>query len=247
MAGRGLKLITPDWPAPARVHSCSTTRAGGASKPPYASLNLGDHVGDAEATVRSNRLALARELGCAEPAWLEQVHGNRVVDMDADFVGPADAAIATQAARVCAVMTADCLPILLTDRIGTAVAAVHGGWRGLAGGIVIAAVDAFKARGVAPNQLLAWLGPAIGPAAYEVGRQVTEQLAAEDAPALTPGRPEHWWLDLYGLARLRLAAAGVSSVYGGNLCTVADPARFFSYRRDGICGRQATLIWLADG
>lgn len=247
MAGRQFELITPDWPVSARVLACSTTRAGGVSAAPYDSLNLGAHVGDDEAAVRANRQALAEQLDIAPPVWLEQVHGTRVADVSAGFDGAADAAITSEPGRVCAVMTADCLPILLTDRAGTTVAAVHGGWRGLAAGIVEAATGAFAARGIAPDALLAWLGPAIGPAAYEVGQDVAEALDGQDATALLPGRPGHWQLDLYALARRRLTGAGVAAIYGDDVCTLADPSRFFSYRRDGVCGRQATLIWLGGG
>jgi YfiH family protein len=250
VADDGIELIRPDWPAPARVCAASTTRGGGASAAPYASLNLGAHVGDVEDDLAANRAAVRAQLGIAtQPGWLDQVHGTVVADFDAadpdrNRVPPtADAAITCRAGRVCVVLTADCLPILLTDRAGTAVAAVHGGWRGLAGGVVAAAVAAFRARGVAPAELMAWFGPAIGPGAYEVGPDVAD--AIEPGDVLTPGRPGRWQLDLCGLARLRLAECGVTRVYGGDWCTHSDARRFFSYRRDGVTGRQATLIWLA--
>ena len=250
------QLIHPDWPAPARVRAISTTRLGGASRAPYASLNLGTHVGDDADVVAANRTQLCREAGLATaPGWLDQVHGTVVADFDAadpdgHRVPPtADASITTHPGRVCVVMTADCLPILLTDREGRAVAAAHAGWRGLVGGIVEATVAAFEARGLAADSLLAWLGPAIGPAAYEVGPDVAEKLDAGskstgDAAALMPGRAGHWQLDLYQLARTRLSACGVEAVYGGGECTWSDSARFFSYRRDGVTGRQASLIWI---
>jgi YfiH family protein len=248
----GPALIRPDWPAPARVQAISTTRAGGISRAPYASLNLGTHVGDDTASVAANRAELCRHAGLINtPGWLDQVHGTLVADFDAadpdrHRVPPtADAAITMQPGRVCVIMTADCLPILLTDREGGAVAAVHGGWRGLAGGIIEASIVAFAARDIAADSLLAWLGPAIGPAAYEVGPDVAEQLNTErDTTALTPGREGHWQLDLYRLARTRLAACGVEAVYGGGECTWSDSARYFSYRRDGVTGRQASLIWI---
>ena len=259
MSAGAAELIRPDWPAPAHVHAISTTRSGGASEAPYASLNLGTHVGDDVDVVAANRAQLCREAGLTTaPGWLDQVHGTLVADFDAadpdrHRVPPtADAAITMRPGRVCVIMTADCLPVLLTDREGRAVAAAHGGWRGLVGGIVEATVAAFEARGLAADSLLAWLGPAIGPAAYEVGPDVAEKLDAGSnstggAAALTPGRAGHWQLDLYQLARTRLAACGVEAVYGGGECTFSDSTRFYSYRRDGVTGRQASLIWIDRG
>lgn len=251
MAEHGPQLIRPDWPAPARVRAVSTTRTGGASAAPYDSLNLGAHVGDDADSVAANRAAVAERIGITtRPGWLDQVHGTVVADFDAadpdrNRVPPtADAAVTRRPDRVCAIMTADCLPILLTDRDGTVVGAAHGGWRGLAAGIVEATVAAFRDRGVAPAHLLAWLGPAIGPAAYEVGGDVAAALREDDAGALATGRPGHWQLDVYGLARKRLAACGVRHIYGGDWCTFSAPDRFFSYRRDGVTGRQASLIWM---
>lgn len=251
MADRGIELIRPDWPAPARVCAVSTMRGGGISVAPYDSLNLGMHVGDDADDVLANRGALVRAGGITtQPGWLDQVHGTVVADFDAadpdrQRVPPtADAAVTQRPGRVCVIMTADCLPILLTDRAGSVVAAAHGGWRGLAAGIVEASVAAFRARGVAPADILAWLGPAIGPDAYEVGADVANVLGADDAAALTDGRPGHWQLDLYGLARTRLGGCGVEHVYGGDRCTFAESGRFFSYRRDGRCGRQASMIWI---
>lgn len=246
MAAAGLTLIRPDWPAPARVRAVATTRAGGFSGGPYASLNLGRHVGDDAQVVERNRMLLVDTLNyAATPRWLDQVHGNRVVA--ADTAGPnatADAAITSVPGIACAVMTADCLPVLLTDRDGVHVAAAHGGWRGLVAGILEQTVDAFSARGVPADRLMAWLGPAIGPAACEVDAAVVDRMRDGDAAALTRTDATHWQLDLYALARLRLAARGVTQVYGGDYCTYADPRRFFSYRRDGACGRHATLIWI---
>jgi len=214
-------------------------------------MNLGTHVGDVAARGAANRAGVAGQIGIAtQPGWLDQVHGTTVADFDAadpdrHRVPPtADAAVTRQPGRVCAIMTADCLPILLTDRDGTVVGGAHGGWRGLAAGIVEATVAAFRDRGIVPAHVLAWLGPAIGPAAYEVGGDVAAALREDDATALAAGRPGHWHLDLYGLARARLAACGVRQIYGGEWCTFSDPARFFSYRRDGVTGRQASLIWL---
>lgn len=251
MADRGLRLIRPDWPAPKRIRAVSTTRGGGVSVAPYDSLNLGLHVGDDTDRVVANRAALSTALDLSvKPGWLDQVHGTVVADFDAadpdrHRVPPtADAAISSRPERVCAIMTADCLPILLTDAAGTAVAAAHGGWRGLCAGVVESTVAAFRARGISPGGLLAWLGPAIGADAYEVGADVADALGPADADALRPGRAGHWQLDLYELARLRLNACGVDRIFGGDRCTLSETGRFFSYRRDGVTGRQATLIWL---
>ncbi|MFW2404011.1 MAG: peptidoglycan editing factor PgeF [Gammaproteobacteria bacterium] len=246
-------MIRPDWPVPGHVRAVSTTRTGGSSNAPYAELNLGIHVGDDAENVAANRAALVRAAGIdTQPGWLDQVHGTVVADFDAadpdkHRVAPtADASITRRPGRVCVVMTADCLPILLTDAAGTAVAAAHGGWRGLAAGVLEATIAAFRDRGVDAGDLLAWFGPAIGAAAYEVDQVVAGSLSPDDAGALIPGRAGHWQLDLYELARLRLARAGVERVYGGDLCTHSDSARFYSYRRDGATGRQATLIWMAE-
>lgn len=237
--------LTPDWPAPAGVRAAFTLRAGGVSAPPYDSLNLGAHVGDADDAVLENRRRIGRTLGLpAEPAWLEQVHGAEVADLDAEIpLLRADAALTRAAGRVCAVQVADCLPVLFAARAGSAVAAAHCGWRGLAGGVLEATL---RALDVPADELYAWLGPAIGPAAFEVGDEVRATFVARDAhaaAAFTANPRGRWQCDLFALARLRLAALGVSAVYGGGLCTHADPQRFFSYRRDGRCGRMAALIW----
>lgn len=237
--------LSPDWPAPANVRAVQTLRGGGCSPAPWDSLNLGDHVGDAPANVAANRAAL-RALLPAEPCWLTQVHGRVVVDAAAAAAGAeADAAFSRQPGKVCVVMTADCLPVLLCDRAGTVVAAAHAGWRGLADGVLEATI---AAMGAAPGELMAWLGPAIGPDNFEVGDEVRAAFVAQDpaaAAAFAPGRPGKWLADLYRLARRRLQAAGVAAVHGGGHCTVAERERFFSYRRDGATGRMATLIWLA--
>lgn len=244
--GRAAGWIVPDWPAPARVRALVTTRGGGVSLPPYASLNLGDHVGDDPAAVAANRALLGRSLP-AEPLWLSQVHGTAVADADRDPPGSiADASVARRPGTVCAVLTADCLPVLLCDREGSVVGAAHAGWRGLCEGVLEAVVGAM---GVEPERLLAWLGPAIGPAAFEVGDEVRAAFIARDpaaAGAFRPGATAGKWLaDLYALARQRLAGCGVADVYGGGLCTVSDAGRFFSYRRDGATGRFASLVWIA--
>ncbi len=242
-----MDLIRPDWPAPAGVRAWSTTRAGGASAGPYASLNLGDHVGDDALCVGRNRARVCEHLGLpAEPLWLRQVHGCEVAVAGTVPSGSAaDAAVARFPGQVCAVMTADCLPLLLCHRGGQAVAAVHAGWRGLSAGVVEQAVEALA---VDPGQVLAWLGPAIGPDAFEVGPEVRDELLAADpqaARAFRPGMEGRWLADLYTLARLRLEQVGVTAIFGGGYCTFSDPSRFFSYRRDGVTGRMASLIWLA--
>lgn len=240
------EFILPDWPAPAAVRALQTTRCGGGSRPPYDGFNLGDHVGDAAAAVAANR-ALLRDFVPAEPVWLRQIHGTAVVDAAAVAAGAeADAAVARQAGVVCAVMTADCLPVLLCDRQGTVVAAAHAGWRGLCAGVLERTV---AAMGVPGRQLMAWLGPAIGPQAFEVGDDVRDAFLAVDqaaGSAFVSHRPGKWLADIYQLARQRLTAAGVGEVRGGMDCTHADGRHYFSYRRDGATGRMATLIWL-DG
>lgn len=239
-------LIRPDWAVPGRVHACATTREGGSSEGVCASLNLGAHVSDAPDAVARNRSLLREAAGLpAEPRWLEQVHGTAVVELTGDPVhGPADAAFTRRTGEVCAILTADCLPVLLADAEGTVVAAAHAGWRGLSAGVLEATVSAMDA---APGTLRAWLGPAIGPAVYEVGAEVRAAFIEADAAAaaaFVPTREGHWHADLYALARQRLQRAGVSAVTGGGLCTFTDARRFFSFRRDGSCGRMATLIWL---
>jgi YfiH family protein len=243
-------LITPRWPAPATVRAASTTRIGGRSRAPYDELNLGERSGDDPDTVSANRAALSRLLELpAEPFWLHQVHGARVVDAGTAGAGPeADAAIASRPGAVCAVLTADCLPVLLCDARGTRVGAVHAGWRGMAQGVIEAAV-AHLGGGA---ELLAWLGPAIGPGAYEVGPEVRAALcaglerAAQVAFSPSPSPAGRWMADLYTLARLRLRKAGVDSIHGGAHCTFSEADRFYSYRRDGPTGRMASLVWLVS-
>ena len=245
----GLAWIIPEWPAPPGVRAVSTLRTGGTSVGPFASLNLGDHVGDDPAAVAANRSRLVAELGLPlEPCWLCQVHGTTVVEAAPGLASPpeADAVVTGLPGLACVVLTADCLPVLLARRDGSRVGAAHAGWRGLAAGVLEATVGRVCADGGSPAELLAWLGPAIGAGAYEVGADVREALLARDPGAvdtLRPGRPGHWWLDLYAAARRRLADAGVTAVYGGSWCTATEAGRFFSWRRDGTCGRQASLIW----
>ncbi|WAC43006.1 peptidoglycan editing factor PgeF [Pseudomonas sp. SL4(2022)] len=237
--------LTPQWPAPARVKTCVTTRSGGVSLAPYDSCNLGEHVGDQPAAVLKNRQRLVSLLGC-KPAWLQQVHGVAVVEANPQVVPEADASWASKPGIACAVMTADCLPVLFCNRAGTRVAAAHAGWRGLANGVLEATLDSLA---VPADQVLVWLGPAIGPQAFEVGGEVRDAFLAQHAraaeafmPSVNPGK---FLADIYQLARIRLSARGVEAVYGGDFCTVNDP-RFFSYRRAAQTGRFASLIWLVN-
>jgi len=245
-----LPFIVPDWPAPANVRAASTLRGGGVSVGPYSSLNLAAHVGDSAAAVSENRRLLRQALRLpTEPFWLDQVHGSTVVEAGASAPASAmraDASIARAPGRVCAVMTADCLPVLLCSRDGDRVAAAHAGWRGLAGGILDSTVASL---GLPGEELLAWLGPAIGPAAFEVGDEVRVAFLARDsghAEGFRTNARGRWMADLYMLARRELAYLGVRAVYGGEgsgWCCFSDESRFFSYRRDGQTGRMATLIW----
>ncbi|URM29770.1 peptidoglycan editing factor PgeF [Pseudomonas frederiksbergensis] len=235
--------LIPDWPAPAGVKACVTTRAGGVSLAPFDSLNLGDHVDDSPEAVAENRRRLTDHFSI-QPAWLKQVHGIVVVQADPGLVATADASWTATPGIACTAMTADCLPALFCDRAGTRVAAAHAGWRGLAAGVLEATLDSLA---VPPEDVLVWLGPAIGPQAFEVGPEVREtfvqQLPAA-AKAFVPSQNAGKFMaDIYELARLRLAARGVTAVYGGGFCTVTDP-RFFSYRRSPRTGRFASLVWL---
>lgn len=238
------EFLIPDWPAPANVRAAVSTRIGGVSAGPYASLNLGDHVGDEPAAVAENRAILRQVLGLpAEPAWLRQVHGTCSVDAATGAGCEADAVHAAAPGGVCAVLTADCLPVLFCRRDGSRVAAAHAGWRGLADGVLESVLAAF---GSGPDEVLAWLGPAIGPDAFEVGEEVRQRFIDHDPRAVSAFKPSlagRWLADLYALARLRLAQAGVEAVFGGGECTFHDTGRFFSYRRDGATGRMASLIW----
>ncbi|OEY66666.1 peptidoglycan editing factor PgeF [Marinobacter sp. X15-166B] len=241
-------LIVADWPAPSRVRAVSTLRMGGVSQGPWASLNLGTHVQDAPRHVSVNRQRLGDRLGVAEPAigWLSQVHGTEVAPLPAEGVPQADASVTSHPGQVCAILTADCLPVLFCNRQGTRVAAAHAGWRGLSEGVL---ERTLAALGAPPEEILAWLGPAIGPAVFEVGPEVRVAFVArhpqtESAFVRSAGGGDRYLADIYQLARTRLELAGVSQVYGGGLCTVTDSTRFFSYRRDGVTGRMASLIWI---
>jgi len=237
--------IIPDWPAPPGVKALQTTRHGGVSRAPYDSLNLGDHVGDDPRAVARNRQLLSPLLP-SEPVWLNQVHGVEVVRGDAaGCLSKADACVATRPGTVGVVMTADCLPVLLCDEQGTVVGAIHAGWRGLCAGVIERTAGTMN---VAPHKLMAWLGPAIGPTAFEVGEEVRAAFLARQeqaAEAFVPARAQGKYLaDICLLARQRLQALGITRIHGGGLCTYTDRARFFSYRRDGATGRMGTFIWL---
>ena len=237
-----------DWPAPRGVRVLSTLRGeagSGVSRAPYACFNLGDHVGDDPAAVAENRRRLKQEAALpAEPSWLAQVHGVTVVDLDsARLKGPADGAVARGAGKVCAILTADCLPIVFATDSGDRVAAAHAGWRGLAAGVIEATV---RALGVPGASLMAWLGPAIGPEHFEVGAEVREALLSGDEQAVeafAPNARGRFMADLWKLARGRLETLGVARIYGGGECTFTHSHRYYSHRREGITGRQATLIW----
>lgn len=242
-------FIYPDWPAPANVGALVTTRRGGASTAPFDSYNLGLHVGDDPLHVLQNRQHLEHELATQHPPqWLQQVHGIAVVEACANNAAPAaDACYTTEPGLPCAVMTADCLPVLFCTQKGDRVAAAHAGWRGLADGVLEATVRKLQ---VCPTELLVWLGPAIGPQQFEVGDEVrnafiTFEAGCAQAFAARPNKPGHWLADIYQLARIRLELLGVEQIYGGDFCTFTDAQRFFSYRRDGITGRMASLIWRA--
>lgn len=240
-----VEWIVPDWPVPSRVRSLVTTRRGGVSQGERASLNLAEHVGDDASAVAENRKRLRRHLP-SEPVWLSQVHGIAVANADRVATGAsADAAVARAPGTVCAVMTADCLPVMLCDSAASVVGAAHAGWRGLAAGVIEATVQAMACPA---SDLLAYLGPAIGPDSFEVGDEVRDAFVtwqASAAQAFVAKSGGKWFADLYELARLRLAALGVTQVFGGGFDTYADTQRFFSYRRSTQTGRLASLIWLA--
>ena len=236
-------FLIPDWPAPAGIRACVTTRAGGVSLAPFDSFNLGDHVDDDPSAVAHNRQRLTHIFD-VQPAWLSQVHGVVVAPANPEQIVEADASWTATPGIACTVMTADCLPALFCDRAGTRVAAAHAGWRGLAAGVLEAAAHSLN---VEPDDILVWLGPAIGPAVFEVGGEVRDvfiddmpQAATAFVPSVNEGR---YMADIYELARLRLARYGITAVYGGGFCTVTDP-RFYSYRRSPRTGRFASLVWI---
>jgi len=239
------ECYVPDWNIPANVRALQTTRMGGVSGAPWDSFNLGDHVGDAADAVAANRALLRREVP-GDPFWLTQVHGTVAVDVDNwPKINRGDAAHSRRPGNVCVVMTADCLPVLFCDRQGSVVAAAHAGWRGLLAGILESAVGAMQ---IAPDNILVWLGPAIGPACFVVGSEVRDAFVAGDAAASLAFKPraedDKWLCDIYLLAQQRLRRIGITAISGGEACTVSDGGRFFSYRRDGVTGRMASLIWL---
>ena len=236
-------FIIPDWPAPKNVKALQTTRAGGISLAPYDALNLGMHVKDNPLHVAQNRQMLSQFLP-SEPVWLKQVHGIKVVDAATESCEPeADASFTTRPNVVCVTMTADCLPVLLCDQAGTRVAAVHAGWRSLCDGVIESAVKEMQTEG---KELMAWLGPAIGPQAFEVGAEVRAQFMQNDAEAESAFKAhgDKYLGDLYQIATQRLNKLCITQIYGGGLCTFSDEARFYSFRRDGETGRMGTLIWL---
>ena len=238
--------LVPDWPVAARVRAFVTTRAGGVSEGDHASMNLGLSSGDDPARVARNREIVRAQLP-GEPAWLAQVHGNEVADLDRPHAGErprADAAATSTPGRVAVVLTADCMPLFLADRAGRRVAVAHAGWRGLAAGVVENAVRSLRVPG---EEVVAWMGPAIGPDAFEVGPEVREAFMNADAQAASsfrPGKPGKYMADLYALARMRLARAGVKDVLGGGHCTYHENGRFFSYRRVQKSGRMGAFIWI---
>jgi len=242
-----IHLIQPDWPAPTSVVACVTTRRGGCSSSPYDSLNLGDHVGDDPECVKLNRERLSKILDLpSEPKWLNQVHGTTV--LNAAQIQPgveADASYSREPGMVCAIMTADCLPVFFSDDEGREVAVAHAGWRGLVAGVLEATIDAMRTP---PGRIVTWLGPAIGPERFEVGDEVRIAFQKKDTAATQAFKPSshgRWLANIYTLARQRLEQAGVKAISGGKACTFLDEEEFYSYRRDGQqSGRMASLIWI---
>lgn len=244
-------LIRPEWAAPGTVAACSTTRKEGVSCAPWNSLNLGDHVGDDQNHVIQNRALLAQKAGFQSEslAWLRQVHGTDVAEITSQNVSDcpaADASFTREPGLVCAILTADCLPVIICDRAGTLVGAAHAGWRSLCGGVL---ENLISRMNVPAHELIAWMGPAIGPEQFEVGPEVRDAFvayspSAKRAFASERARPGHFMADIFELARQRLAAVGVQAVDGGGICTYTDERRFYSYRRDGQTGRMATLVWI---
>jgi YfiH family protein len=241
-------LIMPDWPAPGSIKAVSTTRHGGFSLPPYDNFNIASHVGDQSHLVIKNRDYLTKLAQLPEsPRWLNQVHNTQVINsLDWQLNINADAIVSRQNNHVCTVMTADCLPMLLCNKQGDTVAAIHAGWRGLVAGIIEKTVTAFSGD---PQDILVWLGPAIGPNQFEVGSDVYQSFTDHSAQATKAFRQtddNHYLADIYLLARQRLTAIGINAIFGGNLCTVSDNQQFFSYRRDNVTGRMASMIWFSN-
>ena len=234
--------LAADWPAPDFIKAGTTTRQGGVSKPPYHSFNIATHVGDDSALVEKNRSMLSVP---NSPQWLEQIHSTRAVLLpNKETIPKADAAYTFDKNIVCSVMTADCLPLLITDTRGSCVAAIHAGWKGLCDGIIEATIEKLP---VENDSLMVWLGPAIGPAVYEIGEEVYDAFTKNDIEAkksFTEVSEQHWLFDIYGLAKLRLNRLGVKQIYGGDHCTLSEEEKFFSYRRDDVTGRMASMIWI---
>jgi YfiH family protein len=235
--------LVPDWPAPANIHAATTLRTGGVSQSPYFSLNPAAHVGDDAGRVRQNRQIIREMLDLpSEPVWLDQIHSNRVVKAaKTTSLQQADAGYTDESGVVCAVLTADCLPLLLCTTDGSQVAAIHAGWRGLLAGIISNTVIALQSQ-----DLLVWLGPAIGPDRFEVGSEVCDAFLEKSAAFISAFKKQSndkWLADIYQLARIELAVLGIVKVYGGTSCTITEYERFYSYRRDTQTGRMATLIW----
>lgn len=240
-------FIQPKWPAPTKIKAYTTLRTGGVSQSPYDEFNLAEHVSDTPEHVRTNREILKKNLKLpSDPIWIQQTHSTIVVEATPENINKvADASYTDKSNRICTILTADCLPILVCNRKGTHVAAIHAGWRGLANGIIETTLDTLHL----PNEeLLVWLGPAISAANYEVGHEVRDHFIAEQPEArdaFSPSANQRWLANLYALARLRLLKLGATAIYGGDYCTFTDPKRFFSYRRDGQnTGRMASLIWI---
>jgi len=241
-----LHWIPADWPAPEHIHAGTTTRIGGFSHGTYTAMNLATHTGDNAEHVFRNRLLLRELLSLpAEPLWLEQIHSNKVINLAAGHINqPADGAYTNQQNQICVVLTADCLPLLLCNTAGTEIAAIHIGWRGFSNNIITNALNTFSVK---PQDLLAWTGPCISANHYEVGERVrTACLQVIDDPGVgfIPGRPGHWFADMQQLVRHQLLSAGIKEIYGGEYCTYTGLQHFYSYRRDGITGRIASLIWM---
>ena len=249
MSGNASPILRADWPAPPGVQAFTTLRHGaGVSRSPFDHFNLGPRAGDAPDAVVRNRAELVERFGLpSAPRWLRQVHGATIALEPADDEPEADAAVTARPGTVLAILTADCLPVVFAADDGSEIGAAHAGWRGLAAGVLEATVAAMQAS---PARIIAWLGPAAGPQAYEIGEEVFGAFVSRDplaTSAFVPTRAAHWRVDLYALARQRLADAGVSRVHGGGLCTISDPQRFFSHRRDQRGGRMATLVWIDAG
>lgn len=245
---KNVKLITPEWPAPVNIIAGTSTRLGGVSEAPYDSLNLGSNTGDDINAVQQNRQHVQKTLNLPnEPCWLNQVHGNTAVQIDATYQATdADASYTHQANIVCTVLTADCLPILVCNQTGTEIAAIHAGWRSLASGVIENTLAKFSTP---PEQLLTWFGPCISAAVYEVGKEVYTNFVVENPEAqkaFTPTRQNHWLANLPLLAEQRLQTLGIEHIYHSHLCTLQDETQFFSYRRDGRTGRMASFICILD-